>query len=71
MPIIPLLLEGSGEEPVTLNDLRINHLSVLDTYRYKDKYDLLATLKEKVINPAETKVAELENRRNKQFGMRQ
>lgn len=69
VPIIPLLLEGSGDEPVTLNDLRINHLSILDTYRYKNRDDLLVTLKEKVINPAESKVAELENRRNKQFNI--
>lgn len=65
VPIIPLLLEGLGEEPVTINNLRINHLSILDTHRYKNRDDLLTSLKEKVIDPAETKVKELGDRRNK------
>lgn len=65
VPIIPLLSEGSGDEPVTIKNLRINHFSILGTYRYKNRDDLLASLKEKVIDPAETKVKELGDRRNK------
>jgi hypothetical protein len=52
------LLEGE-EEPVTLYDLRRNHRSLLPTYRYKDRDDLLASLEEKVIVPAQAKAKEL------------
>ena len=59
VPLIPLLLEGSGKEPVTLDDLRANHKSLLDTYHYKDSKDLLESLGDKVIGPAERKASEL------------
>ena len=59
VPVIPLLVEGSGEEPTTLYDLRINHRSLLDTYWYKDLDDLLASLEKEVIDPAEAKAREL------------
>jgi hypothetical protein len=59
VPVQPLFLDGSGREPITLYDLRINHRSVLDTYRYRNLDDLLEFFEEKVINPAEVKVKEL------------
>ena len=63
VPVVPLLLEGSGREPITLYDLRINHRSLLDTYLYKDPNDLLVSIQEKVIKPAEDMVTELNHRR--------
>jgi uncharacterized protein YjbI with pentapeptide repeats len=61
VPVKPLLLEGSVEEPVTLYDLRKNHRSLLDTYRYKDLDDLLTNLSDKVIADAEATAQEFEN----------
>jgi uncharacterized protein YjbI with pentapeptide repeats len=58
VPLVPLLLEGE-EEPVTLYDLRRNHRSILPTCRYKDRDDLLASLEEQVIIPAQAKAQEL------------
>jgi hypothetical protein len=58
VPLVPLLLEGV-QEPVTLYDLRRNHRSVLPTYRYKDCDDLLGSLEEKIIAPAQAKAQEL------------
>lgn len=59
VPVQPLMLEGAGEEPVTLYNLRRNHRSLLDTYRYQDLEDLLGALGEKVIAPAEARGREL------------
>ena len=58
VPLVPLLLEDE-EEPVTLDDLRRNHRSMLPTCRYKDRDDLLASLEEKIISPAQAKLQEL------------
>jgi hypothetical protein len=52
VPLVPLLSE-SEDEPVTLYSLRRNHRSVLSTCRYTDRDDLLASLEEKVIIPAQ------------------
>lgn len=62
VPVKPLLLEGSGREPVTLINLRRNQRSLLETYFYKDSNDLLLSLREKVIIPAEEKVKELQEK---------
>jgi hypothetical protein len=62
VPLVPILLEGE-EEPVTLYNLRRNHRSVLPTCRYKDRDDLLASLEEKVIVPAQAKTKELRSTR--------
>jgi hypothetical protein len=62
VPLVPLLLEGE-EEPVMLYNLRRNHRSVLPTCRYRDRDDLLMSLEEKVIIPAQTKVQELRGMR--------
>lgn len=58
VPVQPLLLEGV-EEPITISDLQRSHHLLLDTHRYKDINDLLETLEEKVIAPAEAKVFEI------------
>lgn len=63
VPVKPLLLEGSGKEPITLFNLRVDHISLLDTFYYKDLKHLLASLKREVISPAEAKVKELDKRR--------
>ena len=60
VPVKPLLLKGSGKEPVTLDNLRRNHQSLLDTHWYDDPDDLLASLGKKIIAPAEAKAKELE-----------
>jgi uncharacterized protein YjbI with pentapeptide repeats len=59
VPVKPLLLEGSGNEPVTLYNLRRNHHSLLDTYLYKGVDDLLLSFKDRVVEPAERKASEL------------
>ena len=60
VPVKPLLLEGHEEEPSTLSDLRVNHRSLLDTYRYKDLDDLLSNLVDEVIVPAEERARDCE-----------
>lgn len=59
VPLVPLLLEGSGREPTTVGDLRLNHKSLLETYRYKDTKNLLESLEKEVIGPAESRAKEL------------
>jgi len=58
VPLVPLLLEGE-DKPVTLYNLRRNHRSVLPTCRCTDRDDLLASLEEQVIAPAQAKLQEL------------
>jgi uncharacterized protein YjbI with pentapeptide repeats len=62
VPVKPILLEGSEGEPVTLQNLRRNHLSVLPTYLYKNLDDLLARMHEEIIVPAEALAKELQLR---------
>lgn len=59
IPVQPLLLEGSGKEPVTLYNLRRNHRSLLQTFIYKDTAELIGSLQAKVIAPAEALANEL------------
>jgi len=59
VPVAPIMLRGSGPEPVTLRDLRVNHRSVLGTHVYENQEHLLQSLVEQVIGPAEAKAAEL------------
>ena len=59
VPVQPLLLESSGEEPCTLFNLRKNHSMILDTYRYTDSRNILESLEAHVIFPVEAKVREL------------
>ena len=59
VPVQPLLLESSGEEPFPLFNLRKNHSMILDTYRYTDSRNILESLETQVIFPAEAKVREL------------
>ena len=51
-PIQPILLE-TEEEYVTLPQKKQSFKSVLETYRYKNKDDVISDLKEKIIAPAE------------------
>jgi uncharacterized protein YjbI with pentapeptide repeats len=61
IPIVPLMLKGSEDRiPVTLFDLRIANQCVLDTFYYENEIHLLASLKEKVIDPAESRAHALE-----------
>ena len=60
VPVQPLLLEGSTGEYGLFQDLRRKHHWVLAVHRYRDLDDLLASLGEKVIAPAEAKAKELE-----------
>ncbi len=58
VPLVPLLLAGE-EEPVTLYNLRRNHRSILPTCLYTNRDDLLASLEEQIIDPAQEKLQEL------------
>lgn len=60
VPVQPLLQDGSSGEYGMFQDLR-KYPWVLERYVYKYLEDLLATLGEKVIAPAESKAIELEN----------
>jgi uncharacterized protein YjbI with pentapeptide repeats len=68
VPIQPLLSlqplivdekEVERREYAMFQDLRRRYSWVLPTYRYQDTADVLASLKEKIIDPAELKVKEL------------
>lgn len=56
VPVMPLIKRG--HEPWAMFDFIRSYPWVLDTYEYDDVVDLLATLKEKVITPAERKFEE-------------
>ena len=62
VPVRPLLLEGSTGEYAMFQDLKRKYHWVLAVHEYKDLDDLLASLGEKVIAPAEAKAKELEKR---------
>lgn len=61
IPVLPLLEAGSGEEPVTLYNLRRNHRTLLPTFVYANKDELLGSLQANVIEPAETLVAQMKS----------
>jgi uncharacterized protein YjbI with pentapeptide repeats len=63
IPVKPILLKGSGSEPIPFIEARINYNSMLETFEYKNKDDLLNSLKEKVILQAEKKAQELLEKR--------
>ena len=62
VPVKPLLLKGSGDPPLTLYNLRINHRSLLETYIYENTEDLIFSLNDKVIMPSEKAAKELVRR---------
>ena len=62
VPVQPLLLEGSTGEYGMFHDLKRKYHWVLAVHRYGDLNDLLASLGEQVIAPAEAKAKELEKR---------
>jgi len=58
----PLIIEGKAverREYAMFQDLRRRHPWVLPTFRYQDSADLLASLKQYIIEPAERKAKEL------------
>ncbi len=61
VPVQPLLASGQREFGMFV-DLRRKYPWVLAAHRYKDISDLLASLGDKVIAPAERKAQELQNR---------
>jgi uncharacterized protein YjbI with pentapeptide repeats len=61
VPVQPVLLEGKREYAMFTDFLKIYHW-VLPVHYYKDQANLLRTLKEQVIEPAEQKAQELEKR---------
>ncbi|HVB75253.1 MAG TPA: pentapeptide repeat-containing protein [Ktedonobacteraceae bacterium] len=61
VPVRPVLLEGKREYAMSLDLLTTYHW-MLPIHFYRDQADLLATLKEQVIEPAERKAQELEKR---------
>lgn len=62
VPVQPLLLEGSTSEYGMFQDFPRKYHWVLAVHWYKDLDDLLLSLEEKVIAPAEAKVKELQGR---------
>jgi len=62
VPVQPLLFEGSTGEYAMFQDLKRKYDWVLPVHQYKDRTHLLSSLGEKVINPAEAKAKELENK---------
>ena len=61
VPVQPIMLQGKREYSMFSDFMKRFHW-VLPIYYYRDQGDLLATLKEQVIKPAEQKVQELEKR---------
>src|SRR2546421_1342 len=61
VPVRPVLLEGKKGYAMLIDLLSTYHW-MLPIHFYKDQADLLATLKEQVIEPAEQKAQELEKR---------
>lgn len=61
VPVQPVLLEGKREYSMFSDFLKTYHW-VLPVYYYRDQGNLLTTLKEQVIEPAEQKAQELEKR---------
>ncbi len=65
VPVQPLLLDGDRREYAMFRDLQQRYHWVLPTYRYQDIPSLLASLKERIIDPAEQKAKELEERKRR------
>jgi len=61
VPVQPVLLEGKREYSMFTDFLKTYHW-VLPVYHYRDQTNLLTTLKEYVIEPAEQKAQALEKR---------
>jgi hypothetical protein len=52
VPVKPLIMGSKKDEPVTLNNYRRNHRSLMETLVYADVGDLLARLNEDIVLPA-------------------
>lgn len=61
VPFIPIIID-SQEEPSCIDDERINHLSIVDTFRYIDDDDLSVNLLKEVIEPCIKKSDEMMER---------
>ncbi|MHC4698863.1 MAG: pentapeptide repeat-containing protein [Planctomycetota bacterium] len=59
VPVMPLLLDGSGNEPAGLTELRASKLYLLGTYGYTDAQHLLESFEEQIIVPVSAMVDEL------------
>jgi len=70
VPVRPIMRTGSGREPTTLYNLRLQYNHVLDTYFYTSKKELLRNLERAVIRPAEALVKELSIRRRREDPLR-
>jgi hypothetical protein len=66
VPVQPILLEGKREYAMFVDFLKTYHW-VLPIHYYLDQVNLLATLKEQVIEPAERKAKELATLRAQEF----
>jgi hypothetical protein len=53
VPVQPIVLRDAGDEPVTLNDLRRNHRSLLPTLTYDDPVQLSQLLSTIVVERTE------------------
>lgn len=62
--IIPIITLGQ-REPSTLYNMRINRLTILDTYHYSELEELLSTLVDTLLPKAEERLRELQERRNR------
>ena len=53
IPFVPIFLNGSGFEPVTLDNLLKGKTTVLDTFCYNDTKHLLENINQMIIKPAD------------------
>ena len=62
IPFAPIFLNGSGFEPVALDDLRKGRTTVLDTFCYNDTEHLLENINQMIITPAEVLAGKLDRK---------
>jgi uncharacterized protein YjbI with pentapeptide repeats len=67
-PLMQVLPDGKQTEDTTVAGLRVSHTTILPTCFYTSKEELLASLKECVIDPAERKAEEMQQARRQHLG---
>jgi hypothetical protein len=67
VPVQPILLQGAGTSVVLIDFMKFDWF--LKLHLYRDQQDLLASLSEKVITPAEEKANEIRQRRQEAEAM--
>jgi len=67
VPLLPLLEGGTGAEPLTLSNLRINHRSLLNTVVYRSQKELISSFETSVLQPVERRLDELNERRRQEL----